>query len=238
MKVLVSTTLAVIAVSAWPQANPTTNSVTILGTLELVDKPAEATPVEAFLVRIIELHGSAQFAAKPDRDGNFRLENVRPGNYVLNLNFPGRIQLFVNGSHSLMPDGFEVQAGDSAPMRIVVSEKTSTLSVGVAGISDNKRDIVALLSPGEPYLTLQSNILNPVSEQHTQFRFVVPGSYTLLIFDSEFQRAVGTSAAVRNALRNKATAVQVRDAGETKVTATYVQPDVVKQAINQAAPNK
>jgi hypothetical protein len=204
-----------------------------------VDKPPAATPVEAYAVAIHELHGSDQFTAGPDRDGKFKLANVRPGRYFLVLSFSGRIQILASESKSLMPDNFEVTAGENGPLRIVVSLKTSVLSVDVTGIPDGHKDSVALLSPADPYLTLrESGILNPVSTHRTEFRYATPGSYTLFIVTSEFQMVIASSAAVRRALKDNGTFVQVPSDGETKITTNYVSPDALKQAITEAGLNK
>jgi hypothetical protein len=48
-----------------------------------------------------------------------------PGRYSLNLPFPGRVQVLALGSKSLMPIGFELQAGEAGPLQIVVSLKTA-----------------------------------------------------------------------------------------------------------------
>jgi hypothetical protein len=208
--------------------------INLPGTLNLVDKPPSVTPVEFLTVTIRQLHGGYRFDAQPNHDGNFTLENVPLGRYSLNLPFPGRIQVLAIGSKSLMPDEFELTAGDSGPLRIVVSLKTSVLSVEISGIPDTHPNVVAMVSPADPYLMPpEAGILNPVSGHQTQFRYLTPGSYTLFVVDAVFKMAL-TSSAVRDALKNKSTAVQVRDEGETKVTATYVTPDAVRQAITAA----
>jgi hypothetical protein len=79
----------------------------------------------------------------------------------------------------------------------------------------------------------ESGILNPVSGHQTQFRFLTPGSYMLFVADEDSKWAL-TSSAVRDALKDKATAVQVRDDGESKITTTYITPDAIRQAITAA----
>jgi hypothetical protein len=213
--------------------------VNLTGTLELIDKPPEPTPVEALEVVIHSVQGADQFRAQPNRDGAFTLENVHPGRYFLNLGFPGRLRFFGNGSRILRPDDFELMPGESGPLRIVVSWTLVDLSVDVTGIPDNQRNVVAVLSPADPYLTLRtSSFLYPVSGHHTQFRSISPGSYMIFIVDSEFQRVVASSAAVREALKHQAAAVQVRDEGETNSSAIYLTPDVVRKAITQAELDK
>jgi hypothetical protein len=213
---------------------PNDKSINLPGTLELVDKPPSVTPVEFLMVTIRQLSGGYRFDAQPDHDGKFTLTNVPPGRYSLNLSFPGRVQVFALGARSLMPDGFELTTGESGPLQIVVSLKTVVLSVNISGIPDNHPAIAAVVYPADSYLMPpDSGILNPVSGQQTQFRFLTPGNYTLFVADEDFKLAL-TSPAVRNALKDKATAVQVRDDGETKVTATYLTPDALRQAITAA----
>jgi hypothetical protein len=208
--------------------------INISGTLELVDTPRSFTPVEFLAVTIQPPNGGYRFDAQPDHDGNFTLKNVRPGRYSLHLPFPSRVQTFAIGSKSFMPDGFELEAGEIGPMRIVVSLKTAVLSVGIAGIPDMHPTLFAVVYPADPYLMPpDSGIGNPVSGHQTQYRFLSPGEYTLFVADEDFQWAL-TSPAVRNALKDKATAVQVRDDSETKVTTTYLTPDAVRQAITAA----
>jgi hypothetical protein len=213
---------------------PTGTRIDIPGTLELVDKPPSVTPIEFLMVTIRQLHGGARFDAQPDHDGNFTLASVPPGRYSLNLSFPGRVQLFALGSRSLMPDGFELTAGESGPLRIVAGLKTAVLSVGISAIPDNSPAVIAVVYPADPYIMPpESGILNPVSGHETQFRYLIPGNYTLFVVDEGFKWAL-TSSVVRDALKDKATAVQVRDDDETKVTTTYVAPDAVRQAIMDA----
>lgn len=213
---------------------PTGARINIPGTLELVDKPPSATPVEFLMVTIRQLHGGYRFDAQPDHDGNFRLENVPAGRYSLDLSFPGRVQVLTLGLSPLKPKEFELTAGESGPLRIVVSLKTALLSVDISGIPDNHPAIAAVEYPADPYLMPpDSGILNPVSGNQTQFQNLVPGRYTLFVADEDFKWAL-TSRAVRDALKDKATAVQMPDNGETKITATYLTPDAVRQAITVA----
>jgi hypothetical protein len=208
--------------------------ISIPGTLGLVDKPPSATPVEFLMVTIQPPNGGYRFDAQPDHDGNFTLKDVPPGRYSLNLPTRCRVQVFALGSKSLIPNDFELQAGESGPLRIVASLKTAVLSVDISGLPDNHPTLFAVLYPADPYLMPpDSGIGNPVSGHETQYRFLTPGNYTLFAADEDFQWAL-TSPAVRNALKDKATAVQVRDDGETNVTTTYLTPDTVRQAIKAA----
>jgi hypothetical protein len=233
---VIMTLAAITSVPSFAQLpeNPKDKVINIPGTLGLVDKPPSVTPIEFLMVTIRQLHGGARFDAQPNHEGKFTLANVPPGRYSLSLPFPGRVQVFALGSRSLMPDSFELTTGESGPLQIVVSLKTSILSVDISGIPESHPIVIAVVYPADPYIIPpESGILNPVSGHETQFRYLIPGNYTLFVVDEDFKWAL-TSSAVRDALKDKATAVQVRDDGETKVTTTYVAPDAVRQAITDA----
>ena len=234
--------LAVTAVAPTLAQTPNDRSggvINLPGTLELVDKPPEATPVEAFGVAIYGLQDKRRYSASTDRNGNFTLEDLPPGRYSLSLSFPGRIQVFTCASRSILPDDFELREGERGPLRIVVSLKTADVAVEITGIPEDRKEMVALLSPADPYLTLrESSMMNKVFGNRTRFRFIVPGRYTLLVMDSEFQSAIAFSAAVREALKKKATVVQVPDGGETSVEAVYVPASEVERAIREAGARK
>jgi hypothetical protein len=208
------------------------------GRLELVDRPPEATPVEAMLVSLHPLGRGYDIQAQPDRDGRFVLKNVSPERYSLTLPFPGRIRIFANGSRELAPDGFELSSSDGGPLRIVVSLKTSILSVKVRGLPNESGSVIVLLAPADPYLTLrESCISNALTEPQTTIRFVPPGKYRLFIADSQFQSDIAAYAPrFRDFLKDHSTQVEVSEEGETKATATYVDGETIKQAVREVGP--
>lgn len=208
------------------------------GRLELVDRPSEATPVEAMLVSLHPLERGYNIQAQPDREGRFVLKNVRPERYSLTLPFPGRIRTFANGSKELTPDGFELSSSDRGPIRIVVSLKSSILSVETRGLPNESGSVIALLAPADPYLTLrESCISNPLTAPQTTFRFVPPGEYRLFIVDSQFQSDVAAYAPrFRDFLKDHSTQVEVSAEGEAKATATYVDGETIKQAVREIGP--
>ena len=205
------------------------------GYLELVDRPAEATPVEAMMVSLHPLVLDYDVEARPDRDGKFVLKNVKPGRYSLTLPFPGRIRTFAIGSKELAPDGFRLDSSDAGPLEIVVSLKTSIVSVKVRGFPSQRGDIVAMLAPADPYLTLRESCsFNTLAEPWTTFRWVPPGKYRIFIIDSQFQSDVAAYAPrFADFLKDQATPVEVREEGETEATAGYVDGETVKLALRQ-----
>src|SRR5215469_16232062 len=104
-----------------PPFDPTQPPFDLPGYLELVDRPPEATPVEAMMVSLHPLVLDYDVQAWTDRDGKFVLKNVKPGRYSLTLPFPGRIRTFAIGPKKLVPDEFGLDSSDTGPLQIVVS---------------------------------------------------------------------------------------------------------------------
>lgn len=229
-----------------PTFDPTQPTFDLPGYLELVDRPPEATPVEAMMVSLHPQVLDYDVQARPDRAGKFVLKNVKPGRYSLTLPFPGRIRTFAIGSRELVPDEFGLDSSDAGPLQIVVSLKTSIVSVKVRGFPSQRGDIVALLAPADPYLTLRESCsFNTLAELRcptcratsgrTTFRWVPPGKYRIFIVDSLFQSVVAVYAPrFPDFLKDQATPVEVREEGETEATARYVDGETVKLRLRQA----
>lgn len=208
------------------------------GSLELVDRPPEATPVEAMLVSLHPLVLDYEIQARPDRDGKFILKNVKPGRYSLTLPFPGRIRTFAIGSKELTPDGFELNSRDEGSLRIIASLKSSKVSVKALGIPSGRTGVVALICPADPYLTLRlSCFSNALTEPRTTFTYVPLGKYRIFIVDTEFSSDVaGYAPRFPDFLMDQATPVEASEDGEKEVTATYVDGETIKRAIREAGP--
>jgi hypothetical protein len=217
------------------QTLPTFN---LFGSLELVDMPPEATPVEAMMVGLHPLLLDSEIQARPGRDGKFVLKNVKPGRYSLRLPFPGRIRSFAVGPEKLAPDGFELKSSNVGFLRIIVSVKTSKVSVKVRGLAGQYTGAVALLSPSDPYLTLRDScISNALTEPRTTFMFVPLGKYRVFIVDEKFQNDVAAyGPRFPEFLKDQATTVEVSEEDATEVTATYVDGRTVERAIHEAGP--
>jgi hypothetical protein len=204
------------------------------GKLELVDGGPDTTPVDQMMVSIHSLDGPVGVNGQPDSRGHFVLKDVRPGRYSLGLSFPGRIRTFARGTQELNRWDFELKAGGTAPLRIVVSVKTSDLIVDVQGLPHPVASgpFAALLAPADPQLALDhACFTNALSAARTEFPFTVPGKYLLFITDARFQTELALNARLREALRDRATAVEVLENGPTNVSAFYIDRFTVQQAI-------
>jgi hypothetical protein len=217
--------------------NGQTDSVFDLqGILKLVDRSPAATPVEALVFRLHPLAGGLDIEARPDRDGRFALSKVRPGRYSLTFPMPGRIQTFAIGPKELAPEDFELNSGSAQALLLVVSMKSGDVAVKVRAFPSGHSDVVALLAPVDTHLTLrQSCYLNRLSGSQTTFSFVPPGKYRILIVDARFQQDVATYAPrFSNFLKSESTSVEVSGSGQTEATATYLNSEVIEQAIRRA----
>ena len=124
-------------------------------------------------------------------------------------------------------------------LRIIVSEKTSEVSVKVSGLAGRYTGAVALLSPSDPYLTLrESCISNALTEPRTTFMFVPLGKYRIFIVDEKFQNDVAAYGPRFPEIpeEQEVTAVEASEEGVTEVTATYIEGRAVERAIHEAGP--
>jgi hypothetical protein len=239
----------VLLIGCLPSSGQTDSVFDLQGVVELVDRPPEATPVEAVSFRLHPLEGGFEIEAQPDRDGKFILKGVRPGRYSLTYPMPGRIETFANGPNELAPEGFELKAGSQGPLRLVISMKSSNVAVEVRGVPAGHRDVVVILAPADPHLTLRESCsYNQLGESEggeaetarplkTDFRFVPLGKYRILVIDAEFKSAVAAYAPrFPDFLKNEGASVEVSATGQSQATATYVDGETVQEAIRQACP--
>ena len=132
-----------------PSIAQSASTFDVTGTLNLIDRPPEATPVEALTFQIRPLRGGSDVSAAPDKDGRFELRNLRPGRYKLVFPMPGRIEVFEIGARQLAPEDFELSANDPSPISIVVSMKSANVTVKVLGLLSGQSDAIALLVPAD-----------------------------------------------------------------------------------------
>jgi hypothetical protein len=208
------------------------------GTLELVDRPPDATPVEAMMLGLHPLRLDDEIQAWPDRDGKFVLKKVKTGRYSLTLPFPGRIRSFAIGSRELAPDGFELNLNDAGSLRIIASLKTSNVSVKVRGLPTLRSNVVALICPADPYLTLrESCFLNALTKPQTTFKYVPLGKYRIFIVDEKFQSDVAAYAPrFPDFLKDQGTMVEAAAKGDTEITTAFVDGETIQRATREAGP--
>jgi hypothetical protein len=208
----------------------------VAGTLNLIDRPPEATPVEALTFQIRPLTGGFDVSATPDKDGRFVLRKTQPGRYSLVFPMPGRIEVFAIGARQLTPEDFELSSNDPGPISIVVSMKSATVAVRVSGVLNDKSDAIALLVPADNRLTLRESCYsNRLTGPETDFRFVPPGKYRLVVFNSKYLRDVSAYAPrVPAFLDRESVEVDASPEHEATATASFIKDETIEAAIREA----
>jgi hypothetical protein len=206
------------------------------GVLRLVDKPPEATPVDALSFRIHPLAGGFDIQAQPDKDGKFILRHVHPGRYSLTFPMPGRLEVFAIGQQALAPDNFELTSQNSSALSIIVSMKTARVIVKVQGVESGLHDAVALLVPAEDHLTLRESCYSlQLTAPEAVFPFVPPGKYRVLVFNTKYSSDVAAYAP-RSAefLADHSVTIEASSDKNVSATASYVPNEIIENAIRLA----
>jgi hypothetical protein len=219
-----------------PLTSQSTSSFDVTGVLQLVDKPPDATPVEALSFRIHPLAGGFDIAAHPDKDGRFVLKDVHRGRYSLSFPMPGRLQVLALGQESLAPGNFQLTSQNSAALSIVVSMKSATVIVRVQGLERYLRDAVALLVPAEDHLTLSETCYSlALTAPQAVFQFVPPGKYRVLIINAKYSNDVAAYAPrCPDFLADESVAIEASSSKDASATASYVPDETVADAIRLA----
>lgn len=208
----------------------------VVGSLSLIDRPPEATSVEGLTFQIRRLTDGVVVSATPDKDGRFVLRDIQPGRYSLMFPMPGRIEVSAIGARQLAPEDFELSSNDPGPISIVVSMKSATVAVRVLGVLIDHSDAVALLIPADNRLTLRESCYsNRLAGPVTIFRFVPPGEYRLLVFNSKYSRDVSAYAPrVPAFLDRESVKVKASPEYDATATASFVKDEAIEAAIREA----
>jgi hypothetical protein len=209
----------------------------ITGTVRLINRPPEATPVDALDLRIQARSNGFVISAQPDREGKFVFRNVQGGRYSLLFPMPGRISVFAIGGRRLAPEDFELGTGDSGPLSIEVSLKVGTVVVNVRGLPGGGNDAIAMLVPADNLLTLRESCYsNHLSPPDTVFRFTPVGEYRVLAFNRRYSQDVAAYAPkVREFLSRESAPVEVSGENDATVSVSYAIDEKVEAAIREAS---
>jgi hypothetical protein len=219
-----------------PVLGQTNASFDLPGTVQFVDPPPAATTVNAVIFHLHPIGGGIDLEARPDKDGNFTINGVKRGRYWLTYGMPGRIQTFAVGSRELSPENFELRSTDVGPLRLIITMVEAAVVVNVRDLPTGRSEVVAELVPADNRLTLrESCTYNRVVGPQTTFGYVPPGKYRILVVDADLSQDVAAYAPrSMDFLKNEATPVEAPFGGQVEVTATYVDRETVKVAINRA----
>ena len=217
-------------VVALAQSTPPLN---VEGSLELTNTTPDTTPVSALSVAIYSPATHAMYRAQPDSSGRFRMKDVRPGHYRLEMGVPSRLTTFTMGDRDVSPADFEITPARSGPVRIVLSMEEGALTIGVQGGAG--RPLAAVLAPDDEFLTLRSQFSGPVSAGVAHFLFLPPGKYLVFIVDADLSGEVGVNGKLRDGLRSEAATVEVVAGGDSQATAPYIERRLAEDARRLAA---
>ncbi len=206
----------------------------------MVDTTEFTTPVESLDVALFALDRATVLRAQPDRAGRFVLNDVLPGRYAFEFSFPARFVSVMLGAKPVSLPIFELSANDHGPLEITVSMKDAILSADLRGVPGDGAEVVAVLSPADPHLTLaHSCSVNPVKGARTEFRFVPPGTYRLFVVDqAQASEVAGYAPRIPEFLKEQAPPIVVSEDGETRVTVDYIDAATVAEAVKLAGPIK
>jgi len=206
------------------------------GVVQFVDPPPDATTVDQVIFHLSPIGGGIDVEARPNKNGNFTINGVKPGRYSLTFGMPGRIQTFAVGSRELAPENFELRSTDVGPLRLIITMVEAVVVVNNRGLPSDHAEVVALLAPADNHLTLrESCTYNRVVGSQTIFGYVPPGTYRILVVDADLLQDVAAYAPrSMDFLKNEATPVEAPHGGQIEVTAAYVDSETVNAAIRRA----
>lgn len=222
-------------IAGLPLAGQTDSLFDLPGLVQFVDSPPDGATVGQVIFHLSPIGGGIDVEARPNKNGSFTINGVRPGRYSLTYGMPGRIQTFAVGERELAPENFELRSMDVGPLRLIITMVEAVIVVNNRGLPSGHADVVALLVPADNLLTLrESCTYNRVIGTQTMFQGVPPGKYRILVVDADFSQDVAAYAPrSMDFLKNEATPVEAPHGGQIEVTATYVDRETVQAAIRR-----
>jgi hypothetical protein len=149
-----------------------------------------AHPAESFRVMLAApgLVGRGNYSSPVKKDGSFAIEDVPPGEWLLNINPnpPGLFDKSVRlGDKDFLYKRIEIPPGLDAPLHIVLSSNTATVTGEVdAGGADIKRAGI-LLAPVGKLHTLARFYYGALADDNGKFKLngVAPGKYKIFALE-------------------------------------------------------
>ena len=167
---------------------PLVPGVDVKGNLK-VEGPT-ARPVESFTVMLASGSGprGRNYSSQVKKDGSFSIEDVPPGEWVLNIN-PNPMGFFERsvrlGDKELVYQRLEIPAGLDAPLNIVISSNMATVAGEIdAGGAEGKRAGI-LLEPIGTRHALTRFYYTATADDNGKFKLnaVAPGKYRMFALE-------------------------------------------------------
>ena len=114
--------------------------------------------------------------------------------------------------------------------------KSATVAVRVLGVLSSQSVAIALLVPADNRLTLRESCYsNVLKSLETVFRFVPPGEYRLLVFNSKYLRDVSAYAPrVRSFLGRESVEVDASPEHDATAMVSFIKDDTIEAAVREA----
>jgi hypothetical protein len=166
-------------------------------------------------------------------DGTFTVSNVLPGRWRLNLNGAGYVKSVSLAGQPVSPFGFDIAAGSSGPLTIVMGSSLASVTVHIAG-DRPEGQISALLFPAdaERMGTGLERIGSATSGDSIQLANIQPGRYRVLATDIQNPWPLVEMPDVLRALEGHTAMVEVTESGPTSTTVEIIPREELMRVVD------
>ena len=198
------------------------------------------TPIEqlrVFLQPLDVTYFGQQPQAQVGKDGTFTLAGVAPGRWRLSVMGPGYAKSLTIGEKDVSPYAFDLAPGAGGPLRIVVSNKTGQVEVGLSTPSPGAGGMVSfLLVPTDPE-RLDGGAGRLISGDRggqTTMGGILPGRYRLFALDTAEGWKYLQQPEVLKALESHSQSVEVAEGETARATADLIEAGDLERAVQEA----
>jgi hypothetical protein len=173
-----------------------------------------------------------QSQAQIGKDNSFTLTGVMPGRFRVMTGVPGYVKSVSLGGQSVSPYGFEIGAGATGPLRVLIGSKMAEVSVTVTGAPADST-IYVMTFPDDPERLGASleHISSSPGNSQIPVGSMPPGAYRLLATDLPNPWPLLQRPDLLQALQSRAQTVEVPDDGRVNVPIEIVSRDEILAAI-------
>ena len=166
-------------------------------------------------------------------DGTFTLSNVLPGRWRLNVSAAGYVKSVSLAGQPVSPFGFDIAAGASGPLTVVMGSSLASVTVHIAG-DRPEGQISALLFPAdaERLGTGLERIGAATSGDSIQLEQIPPGRYRVLATDIQNPWPLVEMPDVLRALESHTSMVEVTESGPTSTTVEIIPREELMRAVD------
>jgi hypothetical protein len=205
--------------------------VSIVGHVKL-DGDAPDAP-QAFNIRLAPRDPGAGVGqpqpGKTGADGNFRLDDVNPDRYTVNINpMPGNLYLksIRAGNIDVMADGLDLSNGSAPALDVVIGTTPASIAGAVQNESNGQPAVAVqvVLVPQEPERKGQGTYYRTAtSDQYGKFSFtkILPGEYRAYAFE-DVENGAWFDPDFMKPIASKGDSVSVREGAPSTLSLTMI----------------